>query len=240
MPQTREHVILARQIGVRHIVVALSKADVADDELAELVELEVRELLSRYGYPGEEVPVIKVSALGALAGRAALGRLGRRAAGRGRRVPAGAGALRQRAVPHAGGERADHHRARHRGDRRGRARPGAVRRRGRGHRARRHGGLRRDGRRDVRQDDGARRGGRQRGAAAPRRPPAPGQARPGGRRPGQPGRPPQVRGQRVPAARGRGRPPDRSAHGLPPAVLRPDRRRGRRARPRAGRRRRAR
>ena len=53
MPQTREHVLLARQIGVRHIVVALSKADVADDELAELVELEVRELLSRYGYPGE-------------------------------------------------------------------------------------------------------------------------------------------------------------------------------------------
>ncbi len=56
MPQTREHVILARQIGVEHVVVALSKADAADDELAELVELEVRELRSRYGYPGEEVP----------------------------------------------------------------------------------------------------------------------------------------------------------------------------------------
>ncbi len=56
MPQTREHIILARQIGVRHVVVALSKADAADDELTELVELEVRELLSRYGYPGEEVP----------------------------------------------------------------------------------------------------------------------------------------------------------------------------------------
>ncbi len=68
MPQTREHVVLARQIGVSHIVVALSKADAADEELAELVELEVRELLSRYGYPGEEVPVIRVSALGALAG----------------------------------------------------------------------------------------------------------------------------------------------------------------------------
>jgi elongation factor Tu len=68
MPQTREHVILARQIGVRHIIVALSKADAADGELAELVELEVRELLTRYGYPGEQVPVIKVSALGALAG----------------------------------------------------------------------------------------------------------------------------------------------------------------------------
>ena len=68
MPQTREHVVLARQIGVRHVVVALSKADAADDELAELVELEVRELLSRYGYPGEEVPVVKISALGALNG----------------------------------------------------------------------------------------------------------------------------------------------------------------------------
>ena len=68
-PQTREHVILARQLGVEHVVVALSKADVADDELAELVELEVRELLSRYGYPGDQVPVVRVSALGALSGQ---------------------------------------------------------------------------------------------------------------------------------------------------------------------------
>jgi elongation factor Tu len=68
MPQTREHVVLARQVGVRHIVVALNKADVADDELTELVELEVRELLSRYGYPGEQLPVVKVSGLRALAG----------------------------------------------------------------------------------------------------------------------------------------------------------------------------
>ena len=68
MPQTREHIILARQIGVEHVVVALSKADAADGELAGLVELEVRELLSRYGYPGDQVPVIPVSALGALAG----------------------------------------------------------------------------------------------------------------------------------------------------------------------------
>ena len=68
-PQTREHVILARQLGVEHVVVALSKADAADTELAELVELEVRELLSRYGYPGDQVPVIPVSALGALDGQ---------------------------------------------------------------------------------------------------------------------------------------------------------------------------
>jgi elongation factor Tu len=53
MPQTREHVVLARQVGVSHVVVALNKSDVADEEIAGLVELEVRELLSAYGYPGE-------------------------------------------------------------------------------------------------------------------------------------------------------------------------------------------
>jgi elongation factor Tu len=68
MPQTREHVVLARQLGVAHVVVALNKADAADEEIAELVELEVRELLSSYGYPGEEVPVVRVSGLAALAG----------------------------------------------------------------------------------------------------------------------------------------------------------------------------
>jgi elongation factor Tu len=68
MPQTREHVVLARQLGVSHVVVALNKADAADQEIAELVELEVRDLLSSYGYPGEEVPVVRVSGLAALAG----------------------------------------------------------------------------------------------------------------------------------------------------------------------------
>jgi elongation factor Tu len=71
MPQTREHVVLARQVGVPHIVVALNKADTVDDpELLELVELEVREMLSQWGYPGHEVPVVPVSATGALAGDA--------------------------------------------------------------------------------------------------------------------------------------------------------------------------
>jgi elongation factor Tu len=68
MPQTREHVVLARQVGVSHIVVALNKADAADEEIAGFVELEVRELLSGYGYPGDEVPVVPVSGLAALAG----------------------------------------------------------------------------------------------------------------------------------------------------------------------------
>ena len=67
MPQTREHVLLARQVNVPYIVVFLNKCDMVDDEeLLELVELEVRELLSKYEFPGDEVPVIKGSALGAL------------------------------------------------------------------------------------------------------------------------------------------------------------------------------
>ncbi len=70
MPQTREHVLLARQVGVGHIVVALNKTDVADPEIADLVELEVRELLSGCGYPGDGTPVVRVSALRALAGDA--------------------------------------------------------------------------------------------------------------------------------------------------------------------------
>ena len=69
MPQTREHILLARQVGVPHIVVALNKVDMVDDaELLELVELEVRELLSSYQFPGDDLPVCKVSALGALNG----------------------------------------------------------------------------------------------------------------------------------------------------------------------------
>jgi elongation factor Tu len=69
MPQTREHVLLARQVGVPHIVVALNKCDMVDDpELLDLVELEVRELLSSYEFPGDDVPVVKVSALKALEG----------------------------------------------------------------------------------------------------------------------------------------------------------------------------
>ena len=69
MPQTREHVLLARQVGVPSIVVALNKVDMVDDpELLELVEMEVRELLSEYGFPGDDIPVVPVSALRALEG----------------------------------------------------------------------------------------------------------------------------------------------------------------------------
>jgi elongation factor Tu len=69
MPQTKEHVLLARQVGVPYIVVALNKADMVDDEeILELVELEVRELLSEYEFPGDDLPVVRVSALKALEG----------------------------------------------------------------------------------------------------------------------------------------------------------------------------
>src|SRR6266516_3022485 len=69
MPQTREHILLARQVGVPAIVVFLNKCEMVEDaELLELVELEVRELLTSYGFPGDTLPVVKVSGLGALNG----------------------------------------------------------------------------------------------------------------------------------------------------------------------------
>ena len=139
MPQTREHVVLARQVGVSHVVVALNKADAADEEIAELVELEVRELLSAYGYPGEEVPVVRVSGLAALAGEERWVASVLDLLDADRRLRAGARAVRRRAVPDGGGELADHHRPRHGRHRRDRARPGAGRRPGRAHRARRGG-----------------------------------------------------------------------------------------------------
>ena len=231
MPQTREHVVLARQLGVSHVVVALNKADAADDEIAELVELEVRELLSSYGYPGEEVPVVRVSGLAALAGRGAVGRVCSGPARRHRRLRAGTRAVRRRAVPDGGGELADHHRPRHRRHRRDRARPGAGRRPGRAHRAWRGGQVRRHQRRDVRQDDGQRSGRRQRGAAAARRRPSPGATWPGARRARQLAGAPALRRHAAPAVGGRGRPAHTGTFGVQPAVLRPHHGRVRRAGP---------
>jgi elongation factor Tu len=69
MPQTREHILLARQVGVPYIVVCLNKVDMMDEpELLDLVELEVRELLKKYEFPGDEIPVMRVNSLGALNG----------------------------------------------------------------------------------------------------------------------------------------------------------------------------
>lgn len=68
MPQTREHILLSQQVGIKHIIVFCNKVDVADKDMIELVEMEVRELLSKYGYPGDDTPIIKGSALKALEG----------------------------------------------------------------------------------------------------------------------------------------------------------------------------
>ena len=69
MPQTREHILLARQVGVPYIVVFMNKVDLVDDEeLLELVEMEVRELLDAYEFPGDDIPIVRGSALGALHG----------------------------------------------------------------------------------------------------------------------------------------------------------------------------
>ena len=136
MPQTREHVLLARQVGVPYIVVALNKADMVDDEeLLDLVELEVRELLSEYEFPGDDTPIIRVSALKALEGDPEWTPQDPRADGRGRRLHPRARAGRGQALPDAGRGRHVHHRPWHRRDRQGRAGHRPRRRRGRDRRA---------------------------------------------------------------------------------------------------------
>ena len=94
MPQTREHILLARQVGVPRVVVFLNKCDLVDDEeLLDLVELEVRELLTKYGFPGDEIPIVRGSCEGGLRQSQGSGRVEvhRRVAGRGRRLHSGAG-----------------------------------------------------------------------------------------------------------------------------------------------------
>ena len=138
MPQTREHILLARQVEVPYIVVFLNKVDAVDDpELLDLVELEVRELLTKYDFPGDDIPFIRGSRAEGPRGQGRPGRPGLRlhpgAHGCGRRVHPDPRAGDRQAVPHAGrgrlrdqgpGDRRDRaHRARHRqGRRRGRAR----------------------------------------------------------------------------------------------------------------------
>ena len=102
MPQTKEHVLLARQVGVPYMVVFLNKCDAVEDpELIDLVEMEVRELLTKYKFPGDDLPVIRGSALGALNGEAAVGSQDRRADGGGGQVRSAAGARHRQAVPDA-------------------------------------------------------------------------------------------------------------------------------------------
>lgn len=68
MPQTREHLILAKQIGVQHIIVYINKVDAADEEMVDLVEMEIRELMTEMGFDGDNLPVVRGSALCALEG----------------------------------------------------------------------------------------------------------------------------------------------------------------------------
>ena len=150
MPQTREHIVLARQVGVPYIVVFLNKADTVDDEeLLDLVELEVRELLSKYDFPGDDLPVVRGSALKALEGDAEwTPKILELMAAVDEYVPEPAARHRQ-AVPDAGRGRVHDHRPRHRRHRPRRAGPGQDRR---GGRDRRHPqGDREDGR-DRRRD----------------------------------------------------------------------------------------
>ena len=123
MPQTREHVLLARQVGVPSIVVALNKADMVDDEeILELVELEVRELLNEYEFPGDDTPVVRVERVEGARGRRGVDAEDRRADGRGRQLHPGADARHRQAVPDADRGRVHDHGPRHGGDRPGGAR----------------------------------------------------------------------------------------------------------------------
>ena len=164
MPQTREHILLARQVGVPALVVFMNKVDMVDDpELLELVELEVRELLSSYEFPGDDIPIIKGSALAALEGTTPeIGENARaRADGGGRRLHPDAGASDRPAVPDADRGRVLDLRPRHGGDRPRRARHRQGRRGGRDRRHPRHPQDRRHRRRDVPQAARPGPGGRQ-------------------------------------------------------------------------------
>ena len=119
MPQTREHILLARQVGVPAIVVFLNKVDLVDDpELLDLVELEIRELLTKYEFPGDKIPIIRGGALAAMNGLNAedRGRSHRRADGGGRRVHSGAACATDQAVPDADRGRVLDQGPRHGGD----------------------------------------------------------------------------------------------------------------------------
>ena len=174
MPQTREHILLARQVEVPSMVVFLNKVDMLDDEeLLELVELEVRELLTAYEFPGEEIPVIRGSALAALettqpgSGGCRLCADPGADAGGGR-LHSHAGAGDRQAVSDADRGRLRHQGAGHGGDGAGGAGGGQA---GGRDRDRGHGGAaqgRRDGCGDVPEDAGRRAGGGQRGLPAAR------------------------------------------------------------------------
>ena len=224
MPQTREHILLARQVGVPYIIVYMNKADMVDDkELLELVELEVRELLSKYKFPGDKTPIIIGSALKALegdtsgAGRAVDHEAGRRA----RQLHSAAGARDRRGVPDAGGGRVLHFGPRHGGDG-----PGGARDRAGGRGARDRGpacdaedGVHGGG--DVQEAAGPGAGGGQRRGAAARHQARGGRARPGAGQARLDHAAHEVRVRGVRAVEGGGRASHAVLQRLPSAVLLP-------------------
>ena len=169
MPQTREHMLLARQVGVPYIVVFLNKCDAVEDpELLDLVELEVRELLKSYQFPGDDVPVIRVSALGALNGEAKWEKqIDELMEAVDKYVPLPAREHRQ-AVPDADRRHLLDLGPRHGGDGPNRARQGEGGRGSGDRRLPRHAQDGGDGRGNVQEAAGRRPGGRQRRAAAAR------------------------------------------------------------------------
>ena len=230
MPQTREHILLARQVGVPALVVFLNKVDLVDDaELLELVELEVRELLSKYDYPGDDIPMIKGSAVVALQdgdkkiGEDAIRELMEAVD----ELHPDAGASDRQAVPVA-----DRGRVLDLGPRHGCDRPRRARHRQgrRGARDRRHPSDHQDDlhrRRDVPQAARPGPGRRQHRRAAARRRPRRCRARPGSGQAGFGQAAQEVRGRGLHPDQGRGWPAYAVLHQLPAAVLFPHHRRDR-------------
>ena len=231
MPQTREHILLARQVGVPALVVYLNKIDMVDDpELIELVEMELRELLSSYQFPGDDIPIIKGSALCALEDRNP--EMGEKSVlelmeAVDSLYPA-AGARDRSSVPDAGGRRVLDLRPRHRGDRSRRARRDQGRR---GSRDRRHPSDaedRGDRRGDVPQAARPGRGRRQHRRAAARHQARGDRARPGAGEARLDHAAHKVQGRGVYPDQGGRRPAHAVLHQLPAAVLLPHHRRDRR------------
>ena len=169
MPQTREHILLARQVNVPYVVVFLNKVDMVDDEeLIELVEEEVKDLLNDYDFPGDDTPIIKGSALKALEGDEDAKKAILELAADARQLHPGARARPGQAVPDAGRGHLLDHRPRHRRHRPHRAGRRQHRRRDRDRRHPRHDEDGRHRRRDVQQEPRPGRGRRQRRLPAPR------------------------------------------------------------------------
>ncbi len=235
MPQTKEHVLLARQVGVPTMVVFLNKCDAVDDpDLLELVEMEVRDLLNKYQFDGDNIPVVRGSALQALQGKEeGVNSIMELVECRGLVHP-GAAARDRQAVPDGGRGRVLDQGPRNGGDGAHRARRGEGRRRGGDSRVRRAAQDDGDGRGDVPQAARPGAGGRQRGVSAARHRQGGGGARAGAGGAGPITAAPEVRGRGVRPQEGGGRPSQAVLHELPAAVLHADDGRDRDDRPARG------